>query len=836
MKAGPAFAAVVLFAALARAGNPPQSSSPQPSFSQASPRELYQALGALRISPHDVYEVKDIVIHRDVVRLSLHEGRLAFLPICNGRITGAVFSGRGQALALVRDPIEKHQLNRFLGAPLLDQTFSSAYFRFTDQTAEELRNQLQNAGAHPADDAVFAESWNANLTTLNPGHSLRILTDWLSTDPLPYFYASVKGDAMGPFDILVDDRRAEQVLLGQFREVNGQAFYDTWASLPRHSAHHDGPNAHDAHAAPREFIPAFVPGNYVIETTILPDRTLHGKTTVSLKALHAGERIVSLELSRFLEVQSAEDDLGHTLDFFQNESIERHDVAARGNNSVQVILPVPSRSGQEVSLRLTYRGTVISDAGNGVYFVGERGSWYPHLGGPDAFSQFDLTFRWPRKLKLVATGKKIEEHEESDQRMGRWRSELPISIAGFNLGDYASESVKQDGVSVQLFANRTLEQALVNRLQRSAPSAAWPPGLAPSLRQGVPERRLEMPEPLPSPASVLKQLGAEIADAVKFYEYFGGSFPFDHLSVSQIPGTFAQGWPGLLYLSTFSFLPAPTQQRAGLSSATQEHFTELVPFHEVAHQWWGNVIGWGSYRDQWIDEAVANYLALLYADSKKQPDRTLNVWLQRYRERLTSKNTDDHESGDDVGPLVLGYRLTSSKSADGFERLIYGKGAWVIHMLRMMMRQRGAKNPDERFIALLHNLIAKYRYRALSTEDLQRETEALMTPAMALDGRGSLEWFFDQWVRGSGIPHYKVTYSVHKIEAGYQVRGTLKESGVPKSFLALVPLYITIAGGKPVPLGVVETTGEQTHFQFVAQRAPHRVLIDPQLTTLCVTE
>src|SRR5260370_29252464 len=190
---------------------------------------------------------------------------------------------------------------------------------------------------------------------------------------------------------------------------------------------------------------------------------------------------------------------------------------------------------------------------------------------------------------------------------------------------------------------------------------------------------------------------------------------------------------------------------------------------------------------------------------------------------ITNKNADEHESGDDVGPLVLGYRLSSSKSTDGFERLVYGKGAWVIHMLRMMLRQRGARDPDERFVELLHNLIGKYRYRALTTEDLQRECEALMTPAMALEGPRSLEWFFDQWVRGSGIPHYQVSYSVRKIESGYQVRGTLHENGVARSFLALVPLYITTESGKPIPLGTVETMGGQTHFQFVAQRVPRRV-------------
>src|SRR5246500_5575831 len=131
-----------------------------------------------------------------------------------------------------------------------------------------------------------------------------------------------------------------------------------------------------------------------------------------------------------------------------------------------------------------------------------------------------------------------------------------------------------------------------------------------------------LPTVPPNPAAALAQLGRQIDSSIRFYETFSGPFPFRNLSVSQIPGTFGQGWPGLLYVSTYSFLPSEAQQRAGLSTVGQEHFTELVPYHEVAHQWWGNVVAWSSYRDQWIDEAIANYLAVLFADTKKSQDHT----------------------------------------------------------------------------------------------------------------------------------------------------------------------------------------------------------------------
>jgi len=786
------------------------------------PRELYQALNDLRVVPRQVYYVRELHISRDAVRLSLVEGKLALLAAYDGRLTGAVFTGHGHVLALSRDPIEKRSLARFLGAPLLDQSFSRAYFRFTDNTGEELLGLLRQAGVPPADEPSFAEDWNPVVANLNPWHSLRILMDWSAADPQPYFYAGLQGDISGPFDVLVDDRRAEQVLLGQPRWVAGTHFYDVWASFRRTGA-----------AEP--FAPPFVPAAYAVETSILLDRTLEGAATLTLKALRGGERAVPLELSRFLTVQSAEDAEGHALAFFQNEAVNRHEIAQRGNDALLVVLPAPASAGQEFRLRIAYRGSVISDAGNGVYFVGDRGSWYPHLGGPGTFAPFELAFRWPRRLQLVATGKKQQEREEGEWRMARWRSETPIPVAGFNLGEYVTETLDAGGLKVELYANRQLEQAILERFRRmvvltpipQASSRSPSPSLSPAII---------VPELAPSPAAVLRQLGQEIAEAAHFYERFNGPYPFDRLAVSQIPGTFGQGWPGLLYLSTLSFLTPESQRRAGLSARAREHFTEIVPYHEVAHQWWGNLVGWESYRDQWIEEGLANYLALLFADTRKTPERALAAWLDRYRNELAEKPPGQDGPADDAGPLVLGDRLRSSRSPEAFERVIYSKGAWVFHMLRVMLREPAAKTPDARFAQLLRSLLEAHRYAAVTTADLQREVEKLMTPAMALEGGRSMDWFFDQWVRSTGIPRYAVEFTVRPQGAAFLIRGTLKQSGVPESFLAAVPLYAARSGGKPVLLGIVTTSGEQTAFQFVSPVRPRRLLIDPQLTLLCLTE
>lgn len=796
-----------------------------PGFAQTArkaPREQYEALNALRLEASAVYRIgasERIELRRGDALMTFDEGKLAFFTAYEGQVTGAVFSGRGHALAAPRDPGEKQQMARFLAAPVLDQDFSSAFLRFTDGTADELVRQFRQAGIAPEEDRTFTSGWNESLAQLSPVHSLRLLFEKLSPSPRHFFHASLDGAATGLFDVLLDDDREEPFLLGQTRKIGAAVFFDTWASYR--------PGEGSPPPAPFRAV------RYRIETTVLPDNSLEGTTAVLFHAETEGPRILALQLSRTLAIESVTNEAGALLDHFQNEGMNLQERNARGNDILYVLLPEGAQQGREFTLRFRYHGNVIEDAGNGVLFVGAHESWYPHLGDAAGFAEYEMKMRWPRKLRLVATGSKIDERDEGEMRTATWKPEKPVSVVGFNLGDYLSAAQAAGEYSVEVFANRHLEQALNKRL--SAPGGELAGSLPTPFGQAAAASRLNLPMAAPSPTDTLKQLSREILSSIRFYEKYSGAFPFRNLSVSQIPGTFGQGWPGLLYVSTLSFLPAEAQRRAGLTSSGQEHFTELVPFHEVAHQWWGNIVGWSSYRDQWIDESIANYLALMFADSQKNPDHTLRVWLARYRQRLTEKPAEGQEAPSEMGSLEMGRRLSSSRSPSGFETVIYGRGAWIFHMVREMLRQRGAKDPDARFAQFLETLSSKYAYRALSTRDLQRELERVMTPAMDLEGGHSMEWFFEEWVRGTGIPRYRVEFSAKPTEKGFAVRGRLLQSEVPKSFIASVPLYAT-SGGRDVFLGNVVATGPETSFHFVTAALPRKIRIDPQMTLLAVAE
>ena len=786
---------------------------------QAPPREpaeILAALHRLQVDPAAVYKIdagSRIELRRGDAKLQFEDGTFAFLAPLDGKITGAVYSGRGHILAIPRDPVEKQQMGYFLGAAMLDQEFTNAYMRFTSEAADEFMHQFAVAQIRPQTETAFANLWLPAIQARAPAHSLRFLYDALSELPRPYFAAALGGVQTGSFDFLYDETREETEMFGQGKKANGADFYDIWGSYRFPGI------------APLP--PSFRALQYKVDTTIQQDNSISGQASVRIRVENPGQRLLGFEFSRFLTVDSASLQ-NEPLFTYPNDATTSEERKARGSDAMFVVLPRAPKKGEEFEIAFRYHGKVIKDAGNGVLFVSAREGWYPHFGDNSAFAQYDLSFHWPRKLRLAATGTKISEREDGDQRTAEWRTENPASVAGFNLGDYAFASLAAADYSIDVYANRQLEQALLSRL---GPDSFGPIAPIPHPFGTPPSANIPIPPLPPSPADALKRLARDIDSSVHFYQVFSGPFPVRRLSVSQIPGNFGQGWPGLLYLSTYSFLPTFAQERAGLSTSGQEHFHELVPFHEVAHQWWGNVVGWSSYRDQWIDEGLASYLSVLFADSQKEPDRRLRVWLDRYRKRLLDKGEGEIAPAD-IGALTLGNRLDSSKMPDGFETVVYGKGAWVFHMIREMLREPTSKSPDERFIAFLRGLQSKYAYRALTTADLERELEAVMTPPMAIEGRRSMEWFFADWVRGTGIPHYKIEYSAKRSEKGFVIRGKLLQSGVPNSFVAPVPVY-TAAGAY---LGRVIAGGTETPFHFVSRSDPGKLAIDPQMSLLCVVD
>ncbi len=217
-------------------------------------------------------------------------------------------------------------------------------------------------------------------------------------------------------------------------------------------------------------------------------------------------------------------------------------------------------------------------------------------------------------------------------------------------------------------------------------------------------------------------------------------------------------------------LPPPLRERS-----ERTFFSDLLEPHEVAHQWWGNLVVPASYHDDWLIESLANYSALLLLERRKGV-KAVDAVLDDYRDHLLTK-TESGRTLESSGPIVWGYRLESSLAPDAWRIVTYEKGTWIIHMLR---RRLG----DEKFLALLRDISS--HHHSISTEEF-RELANHYAPQSPDPG---LKIFFDNWVYGTGVPSVKLAYSW----SGAKLSGTVGQQDVDDAFSAYVPVEVETGG------------------------------------------
>src|SRR5262249_10988974 len=161
-----------------------------------------------------------------------------------------------------------------------------------------------------------------------------------------------------------------------------------------------------------------------------------------------------LGISRKMHVTEARID-GRPVEIFSRESMRSNLIAANDNEDFLLVPDAPLAAGTAHEVEVHHAGEVILNAGDGVYYVASRGTWYPRIGS--AFANYDFTFRYPKNLTLIATGTLVDERTDGPWRITHRKTDVPIRFAGFNLGDFRSTSLSQNGFKVDVFANRHLE-------------------------------------------------------------------------------------------------------------------------------------------------------------------------------------------------------------------------------------------------------------------------------------------------------------------------------------------------------------------------------------------
>lgn len=355
-----------------------------------------------------------------------------------------------------------------------------------------------------------------------------------------------------------------------------------------------------------------------------------------------------------------------------------------------------------------------------------------------------------------------------------------------------------------------------------------------------------MTSPLPSPARDAQAVADRAAKAIESFAHWFGPYPYDSLALTQMPGSLSQGWPGLVFLSSLAFLNSQEQADLHLDSVTRALDSQVL-VHETAHQWWGDLVLWKSYRDQWISEGLANYASLLMLE--QQNPVLFRQVLEKYRRDLLSENKDG-ERLRDAGPVTLGLRLESSHFPGGYEAISYERGTWLFHMLRCMFREsmlrdsdmashsrKGQANlpvhADEPFFRALRRIRERYAGKRLSTEELIKVFEEDLPRPLWYEKRRKLDWFLQGWIQGTAIPELEAR-EIHITEkAGLRtVTGVIVQKDAPDDLVTAVPVYATAAGNTLVFLGEVLADGAETAFRLTAPTEVRKIVLDPKQTIL----
>ncbi len=786
------------------------------------------------MDPQKVFTVREADIDREDVHLSLNDGTIAFTQAVDGRVTGAYFEGDGEVLIQPPDRMERASLGRFINAGVLEEKFSSAYLRFNDDTAKELTPFLRP----PEDAADFVSRNDGRARTLADADAMRLCISFTSAPgatasgeapPVAdrLFHARVAGEHYGVFDIFFDTRSPEQVVVGNASVHENDTYYDLWMSFPMHSLRktHLSDTRFGGPSGPMWTPHVLTIGKYTINAALDLGRTLSADATLDIDVTEGGARIVLFELSRYLQVKHVEYE-GQSLEFIQNEAVEGSELSRRGNDMIAVVFPAPLQPGSHFALKFTYSGSVLSDAGGGLLFVGARGTWYPNRG--IAMANYDLTFRFPQPWSLIATGKRISLQREGDGYVGHWISDQPIPIAGFNLGEYVESSAKALNIQVDTYAARGSEYPRLGTTASNGSSPLLSPH-APGTVEPVPT-----PPGLQNPASTGQSLADRAAETLTSESQMLGPYPFSSLSLTENPSAESQGWPGLVFLSSFAYLQ-PEQLRAmNLSQADAVIYSEVMMPHELAHQWYGDQVSWASYHEQWLLEGLANYVSLLLLERSQPSD--VQLTLQNYRRILDSRSREGRRLVE-AGPVTLGSRLSSSHFPNGYEIITYGRGTWLIHMLRWMFRDasRTAANPsgdDTVFLALLRSLVQQYQGKEITNSDFEQAVEAALPKSLWFENHKSLDWFFDGWVNGTAFPQLELSGAkVVRTAKGMTASGTIHQNSAPFDLVTSVPVY-GVAADRQIYLGRVFAEGADTRFSLPAPEDVKQLLLDPYHTVL----
>ena len=672
----------------------------------------------LSLNPARQYRARNLVVRSDDAEISVAEGHV-FVAETNDAPTAVVLIPTGgSAFEFKPGPeTERGQVRIYCGSDSVHDQFSAAFIRVNpaDFAARFPSGALTPEPVDPdlfrRADAVFREDLGKSF-----GIDLADLSrDAWSLAPAPGdLLAEVHTRRFRTLTYAKVGNEAEDITLFDRQQHRYIAIYPS----PRHVA------------AQGRFFDEDALQPYAVERTDLdvkidPDRFwLTGVARLRVRVKDATVNNLVIRLAEPLTVGS----------IYSSECGRLFSLRVHNLSSIMVSLPAHVMKNTTLTLVVNYSGRLVPpppdregfgpqfppDAASSQdqpQFVGEpsvlystNSAWYPQ-GPVTSYGTASMRITVPDRYQVLASG---ELQPGFPAAAPAFNGRFPAWLYAFE----ATQPVRYLACSVSRFVRVAATTVTMSGLGGARTSA--------TLKLSV--------ETNPRAEARGREIAKIAEDLVRYYATLLGDLPYPSLTVGVVEHE-TPGGHSPAYLSLLNEpLPASQFNWAG-DPAAFPNYPEFFIAHELAHQWWGQGVGWRSYHERWSSEGFAQYMAALYARQLHGEERFKDLIR-----RMARWGVDQA----DQGPISLGYRLGHIRGDSRvFRALVYNKSAVVLDMLR---RRLG----DEAFFRGLRRFYRDWRFRKAGTDDVRAAFEA--------ESGESLEPFFEGWVHRAGVPRLVVSW------------------------------------------------------------------------------
>lgn len=731
-----------------RAGEPP--GDPANLVWRIADQELLNAvegLYRLELDPATQYRARRLVVRAEDLELRLHDGTVFVARIDEG-VTALILLGQGEMIFSPRPLAERGQIKLLAGEERLRTAFNRAFVRLHP---DEFRTRLNVEALvpQPVTRAAFDQAREMFQQFVGRSFSLD-LSDlsrdtWSLVPSVGDFLAEIRTRRFSTLTYARAFREAEDITLFDRARRKNIALYASEEKLATRGRYYNEDELMDYDIVHYGLDVAFDPARQWIE----------GRARVTLKVRAFALASLTMRLADSLAVSSlVSEELGRLLY-----------LRVRGQDNLIINLPGAVPRDTELTLHFSYAGRLEPQevereallqqreaflqelplmTPEPRFLYSNRSYWYPQSTVSD-YATATLRLTVPAEYGCVASGQLLEPPVESGSDPRRPARRTYTFIA----------SLPVRYLSVVL--SRLAEAAeLTIALDRAWTDGTKDPGVPEGPNTAVSGVVLGSTalriEAQPRQLGRARALAERAADIVRFYTALVGDYPYPTFTLavteSELPGGHSPAY--------FAVLNQPLPAAPLVWRNDPVNFEGYSPFflaHEIAHQWWGQAVGWENYHEQWLSEGFAQYFAALYA----RRDRGEAFFTAMLRQMRRSAIEYSHE-----GPISLGYRLGHIRGQSRvFRALVYNKAALVLHMLRRLVG-------DAVFFRAIRRFYGETRFQKGGTDDLRQAFEA--------ESGRSLERFFEQWIHGTTVPTLRFSYRIERPGAPAAV--TSQDDGV----------------------------------------------------------